>query len=426
MKKLVIILTALPISIWAQFTVTIKAEPAFVAKEAYVYTLNGSKDILVAREQKKNNAWQIKYPKQYSGMMKVYFPETGSAVNFISENKDVSIFLHSTGKKVQEVDYEDEANKLMDETQSLQRRREVILPALYQMKEYYRSGSEFGKAMDKEILVLSSKSTAGSERYPFITFYNKNYNRFLVSDVSAPRPTVDEMISFFSNSNDLLESSTLMRPVLTELLKSAGKDADAAVDKLLTAVNVESPRGQTILSELIELYDTYGMTDQKNKYLSLAKKLKCTVFDRLASTIKANANTEIGAVFPNTKFVKPTNTNARNLHDVKATKKVVVFWSSTCSHCETELPQLIPHYRDLKSKGIEIIGLSLDNDSVSYTQKIQNYPWINDSELKGWYSSYPEVYNVHATPTYFILDTQNKIIGKPDHVGDVLQELGLK
>lgn len=426
MKKFITLVAAIPVLASAQFTVSIKANPEFAADEAYIYTLNGSKDILIAREHKKNNTWHVKYPKPYSGMMKVYFPATGSAINFISENKDVLISLKGNGTKVQEVDYQDTANQLMDDIQSLQRRREVILPALYQMKEYYRPGSEFGKAMDKEIAALSSKMPAATDPYPFITFYNKHYNRFLVQDPTASKPTVDEMIAFFSNSNDFLESSTLMRPVLTELLKTAGNGAETAVDKLLTAVNVESPRGQTVLSELIELYDAYGMTAQKDKYLSLAKNLKCTVFDRLASTIKANANTEIGAVFPNTKFEQPSNTSAKTLHDVKAGKKVVVFWSSTCSHCEKELPQLIPHYQNFKAKGIEILGLSLDSDKASYQNTIKNYPWINDSELKGWYSSYPELYNVHATPTYFILDAQNKIIAKPDHVGDVLKELGVK
>jgi hypothetical protein len=50
------------------------------------------------------------------------------------------------------------------------------------------------------------------------------------------------------------------------------------------------------------------MDEFKNKYLSLAKNLKCTITDRLASTIKSNANVELGAVFPNYKFQSPVNT----------------------------------------------------------------------------------------------------------------------
>ncbi len=151
-----------------------------------------------------------------------------------------------------------------------------------------------------------------------------------------------------------------------------------------------------------------------------------TITDRLASTIKSNANVEMGAAFPNYKFQSPVNTSAKSLYDVKADKKVVVFWSSTCSHCETELPKLLEKYNELKGKNIQVVALSLDVDKNSYTKKIAAFPWVNDSELRGWNSSYTETYNVHATPTYFILDANNKIINKPEHVGDVLEYFKLK
>ena len=114
----------------------------------------------------------------------------------------------------------------------------------------------------------------------------------------------------------------------------------------------------------------------------MAKGLKCTINDRLASTLKSNAATDIGAVFPAYKFHSAVNTNAKSIADVKADKKVIVFWSSTCSHCENELPQLLTKYKDLQAKNIQIIGMSLDTDKNAYTTKIAAFPWINDSELR--------------------------------------------
>lgn len=409
----------------AQFNITIQADPAFKAKEAYFYTLSGSKDVLVSRVQKVNNAWQLKYPNRYTGMMKAYFPENNSSLNFISENKDVRISVETNGEKIKMVNYLDRSNQLMDEVQSQSRNRQYILPVLYQMQEYYSPASEFGKAMDKEILALSTAKTVDAAKNPFVNFYNSNYNKFLVEN-PAVKISQDDIINFISKSDEMLESSSLLRPVLTDYVKNAQSNMEPAVDRMLTAINVESPRGQTVLSEFIELFDTYGMNSLKEKFLAQAKNMKCTIFDRLASTIQANKNTEIGAVFPNYTFVNPINTKAKTIHDVKAGKKLIIFWSSTCSHCETELPQLIPFYSSLKSKNVEIVGLSLDADKNSYQKKAGNYPWINDSELKGWYSSFADTYNVHATPSYFILDANNKIIAKPDHVGDVISALGVK
>ncbi|MDQ1098777.1 TlpA family protein disulfide reductase [Chryseobacterium camelliae] len=134
----------------------------------------------------------------------------------------------------------------------------------------------------------------------------------------------------------------------------------------------------------------------------------------------------MGAVFPDYKFQSPVNTTAKSLYGVKADKKIIVFWSSTCSHCENELPKLLEKYNELKAKNIQVVGFSLDVDRDSYTNKIKAFPWINDSELKGWNSSFADTYNIHATPTYFILDANNKIISKPEHVGDVLDYFKLK
>lgn len=430
MKKIYILSAVLAaFSLQAQFTVTVQTPAEFKDKDAILYTLNGSKDIIVTKEQSKNNTWNFKYPSHYMGMMKVYFPTSNNMVTFVSENKNVNIKLDIQNNKVKEVEYLDEVNNLMNRQQDGSQKKELILPALTQIKEYYKDNTEFGKALKEEIGRLSGTSNAiDAAQHPFISYYNTNYSKFLSNSADpAKKVTQDDIVNFLDKSNDMLESSSLLRPVLVAYLNSGGNtNVAGSVDTLLDRLKVETPRGQTVLSELIDIFDAYDMDEFKTKYLTLAKNLKCTITDRLATTLKSNANVEMGAAFPNIKFQSPANTSAKSLYDVKADKKIIVFWSSTCSHCESELPQLLAKYNDLKAKNIQIIGLSLDTDKNSYTQKIAAFPWINDSELRGWNSSYVDTYNVHATPTYFILDANNKIINKPDHVGNVLEYFKLK
>ncbi|KPE49979.1 TlpA family protein disulfide reductase [Chryseobacterium indologenes] len=430
MKKIYIVSAVLAaFSLQAQFTVTIQAPADFKDQDAILYTLNGSKDVIVTKEQNKNNTWTFKNPNHYMGMMKVYFPGSNNTVSFVSENKNVNIKLDVRNNKIKDVAYLDEVNDLMSKQQEGSQKKELILPALAQIKEYYKDNTDFGKALKIEIERLSGNAAViDPVKHPFISFYNTNYSKFL-SNSSDPSKKVsqEDIINFLDKSNDMLESSSLLRPVLVAYLNAGGNtNVPGSVDKLLDRLKVETPRGQAVLSELIDIFDAYEMDEFKNKYLTLAKNLKCTITDRLASTLKSNANVEIGAVFPNYKFQSPVNTTAKSLQDVKADKKVVVFWSSTCSHCETELPKLLEKYNELKAKNIQIVGLSLDTDKNSYTNRIAAFPWINDSELRGWNSSYTETYNVHATPTYFILDANNKIISKPDHVGDVLEYFKVK
>lgn len=426
MKKILFVLAGFCISgLSAQFNITLQADPAFTPKEAYFYTLNGSKDILISKETKKGTQWNLKLKEPYMGMMKIYFPENNYTLNFISENKDVSIALSSEGNRVKEVIYKDESNRVMDEAQDLQMKKEKLLPAYYDLLTYYRPSHPFYAALEKEIQNLNRTVSVDGTKHPFIDYYTKNYRKFLVVAAGQPKPAQNDIISFISGSGEMLESSSLMRPLLISYLQSGG-EFEPLVDKMLTAVNVESPRGQAVLSELIEIFDAYGMNTLKDKYLTEAKNLKCTIFDRLATTLETAAKMDLGATLENHTFTAAKHTAAKSLYDVKADKKVLVFWSSTCSHCEKELPQFIPLYAAMKAKNIEIIGLSLDADKASYERAAGNYPWISDSELKGWNSSVSAKYNIHATPTYLILDSSNKIVSKPNHISDVFAYLGLK
>ncbi|WP_238555609.1 hypothetical protein [Chryseobacterium sp. P1-3] len=101
----------------AQFKVTIQTPADFKDQDAILYTLNGSRDIIVTQEKGKNNVWTFKYPSHYMGMMKVYFPGTNNTINFISENKDINIKLDIQNNKIKDVVYLDEANELMSKQQ---------------------------------------------------------------------------------------------------------------------------------------------------------------------------------------------------------------------------------------------------------------------------------------------------------------------
>ncbi|MFN3774053.1 TlpA family protein disulfide reductase [Cloacibacterium normanense] len=429
MKRKLLQTTLLLLSYFAsaQFTIKVESPKDFSFNEAYLYTVNGSKDILIDKAEKKNNTWQFQVKNSYLGLLKVYFPKANTSLNLVSENKNVDLKFSVKNNKVQQIDYYDEVNNIFYSIQDQQKKREQILPALYQIQNFYKENSDFGLALKNEVSNLSADIVFDSDKHPFLSYYFKTYQNFLQESAGKKNPTNDEIISFLNNTQNYLETSSLLKPILMVFLSNTSRSSlGDEVDKLLTAVNVETPRGQTILSELIEIFNVYSIKDLKEKYLTEAKNLKCTINDRLANTIKSNANTEIGKIIPNNTFVNPVNTKVKSLHDVKADKKIIILWSSTCSHCEKEIGEMVLQYNKLKEKNIEVVGLSLDSDAKSYSDKVKMLPWINDTELKGWYSSYVDTYNVHATPTFYIVDAKNKIIANPDNFSEILELLQLK
>jgi thiol-disulfide isomerase/thioredoxin len=105
--------------------------------------------------------------------------------------------------------------------------------------------------------------------------------------------------------------------------------------------------------------------------------------------------------------------------------KVVLidFWATWCGPCLIELPNVLNVYQKYHDQGLEIIGISLDQDQerlVNFTKK-KNMPWPQFFDGKVWDNKLVVKYGVEQIPTLYLLDREGKIIGK-DLRGRQLEE----
>lgn len=101
---------------------------------------------------------------------------------------------------------------------------------------------------------------------------------------------------------------------------------------------------------------------------------------------------------------------------------IVDFWASWCGPCRRENPNVVALYKELHSKGLNIVGVSLDKDAKAWKEAIakDNLTWTHVSNLKFWDEPIAAQYKVQSIPATFILDASGKVVAK-DLRGDALR-----
>ena len=155
-----------------------------------------------------------------------------------------------------------------------------------------------------------------------------------------------------------------------------------------------------------------GLRETKELYRSMGEGAKATHCGAIIKErIDRMEKTAGGAVAPD--FTLPDlNGNPVTMSEVKGKIKIIDFWASWCGPCRMNNPALRKIYEDFHSKGLEIIGVSLDNSKVGWQKAIEKdgLEWINVSSLKGWDCEVVRLYNVTGVPALYILNEYNRII----------------
>ena len=75
---------------------------------------------------------------------------------------------------------------------------------------------------------------------------------------------------------------------------------------------------------------------------------------------------------------------------------------------------MVAIYKDFHSKGLNIIGVSLDRDAAKWKEAIakDKLNWTQVSHLKFWEEPIAVQYQVQEIPSTFILDATGKIVAK--------------
>ncbi|MBD1391832.1 TlpA disulfide reductase family protein [Mucilaginibacter glaciei] len=102
------------------------------------------------------------------------------------------------------------------------------------------------------------------------------------------------------------------------------------------------------------------------------------------------------------------------LTDYKGKYVMLDFWASWCGPCRQENPNVVKQYNAFKSKGFNILGISLDTEKKDWQGAVNadKLTWAHASDLQRFDGATEKLYHIEAIPSNFIIDPQGVIVAK--------------
>ena len=218
------------------------------------------------------------------------------------------------------------------------------------------------------------------------------------------------------SSNLLLEKSFAYITGMRNKGFSKQDNSNYNIDQVVVKTKITNPDFQKVfLDKMWEKLNTYKLIESAN-YLAekhlipLAKQQNDTVLELKLTQFK---NLSIGNQAPDFVLDKSSGRKLSEL-DI-AENYILVFWSSGCSHCLKEVPQLYQIIEGLNSTKYKVIAVGLEEDTEKWSNEIKKFPdFINVDKIKKWDNTIVNDYALTSTPTYFVLDKDKKFIEKPE------------
>tara|TARA_B100000809_G_scaffold266892_1_gene332624 strand:- start:14584 stop:15915 length:1332 start_codon:yes stop_codon:yes gene_type:complete len=189
---------------------------------------------------------------------------------------------------------------------------------------------------------------------------------------------------------------------------------------------LEIPKDENLQKKLIQI-----MINEFVEYedIELVSFLFESYYDLLPAQIQNNEykietlaklQVVIGAIAPDFSWEEH-----KKLSEIATHKNyIIVFWSTGCSHCKAQLPEM---YAFLKGyKNVQVIAVALEKNDIDWKKLIPNFKgWEHVLGIGKWVNTIARSYNVEATPTYLLLNANKRIIALPKSYKELKEAVSL-
>lgn len=380
----------------------------------------------------KKDTFQIAMDSLPTGHYRAFYKNVKTGhVNFIYNKEDVLFTVHSKIGQESVSFLESRENQLIDSynynIEQLQYKLDSVQMAYFEnqdrktVKKYKKIQSKIEGAQEYYENLAKEDYCLGEIKA------SKTYNARL--PFALPHDYVESVVThyfdFVDFSDKRLRNASLLVDKISEYIfylhssedvEIQNKNFTQAINKVLSKTEEDSLK-ELMLRFLIQKFVTKENNEILQSTLVLYKSLPKDV-QRITFVKETEmfAKVLLGVKAPNIEISKE-----ESLYDLQGSDTyLVVFWSSTCSHCLKELPEVKKLLAD--NSGITVVAVGLEkkedeNNWVFESSKLKD--WKHAIAIGKWNSKAANDYNIHATPSYFLLNQEKRIIAKPDTVEEL-------
>ncbi|WP_157998025.1 TlpA family protein disulfide reductase [Bizionia argentinensis] len=430
MKKLVLLILLLPFTMVSQNSIQGTFTPAESFNFALLYHVTPTSTNFVKQvKTKTDGTWSISLDADAEkGIYKIVYAVPVEANNFnvfYNGKEDILLvfdldtglsFTASEENKIWET-YTDSISKLNSLISNYYSKGKTDKSEIKAVFETLRAAqNNFEKMTSGKLIApfVKSNRTYIPEAYEDIKTYSLNLKKHFFDYMEFGNPLLQN--SDFIN--DRIIAYVFVMPAETHYYKQA-------IDEVIKATANHDKTQLSILQKLWESMITNKLPEvaiyiSDTYLLPLAKTYNNTY---LVKIIENYNKTAIGKKAINFDFTylkndKIVKTSLYNFNTNKQT--VLIFWSSTCSHCLKELPK-VKTIMD-RHPEVTVLAYGLESDISSWEEATKNYKGFTQTyDLRGWNSQAVKEYGISVTPTFFVLDADKTIIAKPGEAEDLYE-----
>ena len=161
-----------------------------------------------------------------------------------------------------------------------------------------------------------------------------------------------------------------------------------------------------------------GQTEDKDKKEALLQRIakdypKSPTNLRIVGALKRKEG--VGKPF-DLEFTDAVNGSEVSMKALKGKVVVVDFWATWCGPCVAEMPNMKKLYAEYKDKGVEFIGVSLDQpkedgglDKLKAFVAKNDIQWPQYYQGNFWESEFSSSWGIDSIPAVFVIDADGKI-----------------